>query len=187
VQEAEEISQAFYAELGADGLASRTRPEWDEKIVSAVVEMLPPKARVLDVGCGYGRVALPLARAGYEVEGLDLSENLIAAAQRAADARGLPIDLIVGSMAELPYSASSFDVVICLWSAFNEVLDEDAQVRTISEMWRVLRPGGFALIEGMLYEEASAQAVETGARSGPEHRVALGSRGRHLEPALLAR
>ena len=83
----EEISRAFYRQLGAEGLAARTQPEWAEKIVAAVLEMLPwPAARVLDVGCGYGRVALPLARAAYEIEGLDLSENLIESARRAADA-----------------------------------------------------------------------------------------------------
>lgn len=70
VSQSEEISRSFYAQLGADGLANRTRPEWDEKIIAALIEMLPQDARVLDVGCGYGRIALPLARAGYEVEGL---------------------------------------------------------------------------------------------------------------------
>ncbi len=174
VSRAEEISRAFYAELGADGLANRTRPEWDEKVVAAVIEMLPPNARVLDVGCGYGRVTLPLAREGYEVEGLDLAANLIEAAQQAADAEGLAISFKVGSMTELPYSDASFDAVICLWSAFHELLDEDAQVHAINEMWRVLRPSGFTLIEGSLYEEPSADEIESGARRGPEYRIAWG-------------
>jgi len=73
VSRSEEISRSFYAQLGADGLANRTRMEWDEKIVAAVIESLPDRACVLDVGCGYGRISLPLARAGYEIEGLDLS------------------------------------------------------------------------------------------------------------------
>ena len=147
----EEVSRAFYAQLGAVGLAKRTRPEWDEKIIRALVEMLPRDARVLDLGCGYGRIALPLARAGYHVEGLDVSPNLIEAARATAGANGLRLDFVVGSMTSLPYTSMTFDAVICLWSAFNELLEEDDQARAISEMWRVLRSRGFALIEGPVY------------------------------------
>lgn len=170
--EAEALSRAFYAELGADGLAKRTRPEWDAEIVAAVVELLPPKARVLDAGCGYGRVALPLARAGFDVCGLDLSEQLIDAARRAAAAEAVPSRFTVGTMTSLPYAPASFDAVICLWSAFHELLDEETQMQSLGEMWRVLRPGGFALIEGPLYTEPSKADVESGARRGHEHRIA---------------
>lgn len=174
MSQSEEISQAFYAELGADGLANRTRPEWDETIVAAVVEMLPPKARVLDVGCGYGRVALPLARAGHEVEGLDLSENLIEAARQAGDAEGLPIRFTVGTMISLPCAAASFDAVICLWSAFNELLEENEQIQAIREMWRVLCPGGVGLIEGRPYTKPTAGEIASGERHGLAHRVEWG-------------
>ena len=174
VSQSEEISRSFYAQLGADGLANRTRPEWDEKIIAAVIEMLPQDARVLDVGCGYGRIALPLARAGFEVEGLDLSENLIEAARRAADAEGLRGGFRVGSMTSLPYPSESFDAAICLWSAFNELLEEDEQTRAIREMWRVLRPGGVGVVEGRPYTEPSGSDIESGARRGPEHRVEWG-------------
>ena len=172
--QSEEISRSFYAQLGADGLASRTRTDWDQLQADAVASMLPAEARVLDVGCGYGRVALRLARAGHEVEGLDLSPNLIEAACRVSEAEGLPVTFTVGSMRRLPYPSAGFDAVICLWSAFHELLEVEGQRETIGEMWRVLRPGGFALIEGPLYEEPSAEDIATGARRGPEHRIAWG-------------
>jgi 2-polyprenyl-3-methyl-5-hydroxy-6-metoxy-1,4-benzoquinol methylase len=172
VAKSEEISRAFYAQLGADGLANRTRPEWNEQIVAAVIDMLPPVARVLDVGCGYGRVTLPLSHAGYEVEGIDIAPNLIEAARRAADAEGARINFTVGSMTRLPYAEGSFDAVICLWSAFYELLEEDEQRDAVSEMWRVLRPGGFALIEGPPNADLAEADIEGGARRGPEARIA---------------
>ena len=174
MSQSEETSRSFYAQLGAEGLANRTRPEYDETQVAAVRDMLPDNARVLVVGCGYGRVALPLARAGYTVEGVDLSPNLIEAARQAADAEGLRISLRVGSMRRLPYPSATFDAVICLWSAFYELLEEDEQTEAISEMWRVLRAGGFALIEGPHYEEPSEEDVQSGSRRGPENRVGWG-------------
>jgi SAM-dependent methyltransferase len=169
VSRSEELSRSFYAQLGADGLANRTGPEWDERIVDVLIEMLPEHGRVLDAGCGYGRITLPLARAGYAVHGIDLSPGMVESAR--ADAEGLGVDLVVASMMNLPYASESFDAVICLWSAFNELLEEDEQIRTIAEMWRVLDRGGFALIEGRPYEEPSAAEIETGMRRGPEHRI----------------
>ena len=149
----ENLSRSFYAQLGAEGLANRTRPEWDKEIVGALIEMLPEHGRVLDVGCGYGRVTVPLARAGFAVHGLDLSPSMIEAARTAADAEGLVVGLTIASMTTLPFAADSFDALICLWSAFNELLEEAEQIRTIAEVWLVLDLGGFSLIEGRPYEE----------------------------------
>ncbi len=148
MSESERLSRAFYEALGAEGLAARTTPEWNEAIVSRLVESIPPGSRVLDVGCGYGRTSLPLAEKGYRVDAVDLSPTLVAAARESAAALGVPIDLRVGSMIALPYPARAFDAVLCLWSAFHELLERDEQSTALTEMWRVTAPGGFALIEG---------------------------------------
>jgi ubiquinone/menaquinone biosynthesis C-methylase UbiE len=148
MSESERLSRAFYDALGADGLAARTTPEWNAAIVARLVESIPPGARVLDVGCGYGRISLPLAEKGYRVDAIDLSPTLVAAARRSAAALDLAIDFRVGAMTDLPYPASAFDTVLCLWSAFHELLARDEQRAALGEMWRVTAPGGFVLIEG---------------------------------------
>jgi SAM-dependent methyltransferase len=78
--ESESISRAFYAALTPAGLAARTRTEWDEIILRDLAELLPRASRILDVGCGYGRLAVPLAVAGHQVKGLDLSPTMVEAA-----------------------------------------------------------------------------------------------------------
>ena len=60
-----DISQAFYDQLGAAALAARTTSAWDRQIIARVLHLLQPGQRVLDVGCGYGRIAVPVAVAGY--------------------------------------------------------------------------------------------------------------------------
>ena len=146
----EALSRSFYAKLGAEGLRRRSRPKWDAAITELAAACLGNRERVLDAGCGYGRIAIPLVARGYRVTGLDLSEPLLHSAREATRVQGLRLPLAAGSMTRLPFRNSSFDAVICLWSAFWEVLDPADQVRTLAEMWRVLSAGGLGLIEGPL-------------------------------------
>lgn len=153
----EALSRRFYTTLGAEGLRRRTRPEWDAAITEVLAAYLGKRERVLDAGCGYGRIAIPLAARGYRVSGLDLAAPLLISAREAALAQGVRLPLVTGSMTTLPFRDASFDAVICLWSAFWEVLDPAEQVRTLAEMWRVLDDGGVAVIEGPLPPAAGAE------------------------------
>lgn len=169
--ESEAISRAFYTALTPAGLASRTRTEWDELVLRDLAELLQPASRILDVGCGYGRLAVPLAVAGHQVKGLDLSQPMVDAAHENAAAAGVRIQFVVGSMTDLPYEDASFDAVICLWSAFHELLEVNAQTKAIHEMWRVLAVDAFGLIEGPSYTSPTAEEIASGHRRGPGHRV----------------
>jgi len=170
----EELSKAFYEQLGAGGLARRTTSEADAEIVATLAGLIRRGSRVLDVGCGYGRVALPLARLGYRVDGIDVSPEMIEAARQAAREESLEVGLSLGSMTRLPSEDAAYDAVICLWSAFNELLDESEQRAATREMRRVLRPGGLLLIEGRPYHEPTEAEIAEGLRRGPGHRVEWG-------------
>ena len=99
--------------------------------VAAVVEARP--ARVLEVGCGWGELAEWLARdTAAQVVAVDLSERMV----ELARARG--VDAQVGDVQELPFADGSFDVAVAAWMLYH-VPDLD---RGISELARVLRPGG---------------------------------------------
>jgi SAM-dependent methyltransferase len=157
--------------LGAKGLARRTSSEADTEIVATLAGLIPRGSRVLDAGCGYGRIALPLARLGYRVDGIDLSPQMLEAAGQAAREELLEVAFMLGSMTRLPLESSTYDAVICLWSAFNELLDESEQLAAVKEMRRVLAPGGILVIEGRPYHEATEQEIADGLRRGPGHRV----------------
>lgn len=164
----EALSTEFYEQLGPDGLAARTTADWDRAIVERLVTMLGPARRILDVGCGYGRIALPLAAAGYEVVGLDLSARLLRAAQQRAALQAPPVRWVQASMRQLPFRPTSFDVVLCLWTAFYELLTAPEQVATLKQIGAVLRPQGWALIEGPVHSTAVSRPAR---RSGTARRV----------------
>jgi ubiquinone/menaquinone biosynthesis C-methylase UbiE len=168
----EEMSRAFYDHLGAAGLAARTTAVRDQQIVARVLHMLRPGQRLLDLGCGYGRIAVPVAVAGYQVVGLDISPRLLAAAWQYAHAQSVPVMWLQASMCRVPLSSNTCDVALCLWSVFYELLATDEQLAAVREIVRVLRPGGWGLVEGPLYEPATADDLRTGQRYGPEGRIA---------------
>jgi ubiquinone/menaquinone biosynthesis C-methylase UbiE len=168
----EDMSRAFYEQLGAAALAARTTAVWDQQIVTRVLHMLRPGQRVLDLGCGYGRIAVPVAVAGSQVVALDISPRLLAAAWQYAHEQGVTVMWLQASMCRIPLSPNTCDVALCLWSAFYELLAPDEQLAAVRDIVRVLRPGGWCLVEGALYEPATADALRTGKRYGPEGRIA---------------
>ena len=94
--------------------------------------------RVLDVACGTGNLALPAARTGAAVTGIDIAPNLIAQAQERAASEALDITFEVGDAERLPYDDGSFQTVVTMFGAMFAARPEAAA----EEMLRVTRPGG---------------------------------------------
>lgn len=94
--------------------------------------------RVLDVACGTGNLALPAARGGAVVTGLDIAPNLLDVARRRAAAEDLAIRFDEGDAAALPYPDGAFDTVVTMFGAMFAA----DPARAASELIRVTRPGG---------------------------------------------
>jgi ubiquinone/menaquinone biosynthesis C-methylase UbiE len=93
---------------------------------------------VLDVACGTGNLAIPAARAGARVTGIDIAPNLIAQAQLEAHTSGLPITFEVGDAESLAYGNEQFDTTISMFGAMFAF----RQGRAAAELLRVTRSGG---------------------------------------------
>jgi SAM-dependent methyltransferase len=102
-----------------------------------------PPGRLLDLGCGTGRLLVALANRGYRVLGVDLSRPMLEVAREKAAAAGVDVLLLQANLVELTCLASdSFDFAACLFSTLGMVLGAAQRRRVVENTYRVLRPGG---------------------------------------------
>ena len=112
---------------------------------------LPDEGHVLDAGCGPGRYAIELAKKGYQVTLVDISEEQLKLAEEKIDEAGLRENisevkcLDICDLSEIP--DASFDAVLCLEGALSYV--RDARDRSVSELIRVAKPGSPLIVSVM--------------------------------------
>lgn len=124
-------------------IATTRDPERTELEVRFLADRIPARARVLDLACGTGRVAIPLAGRGYAVSGLDISDRVLQVARHEAP----ELDLRRGDMRDLPWESGSFDAVVNMWTAFGYFPTRAEDERVLAEVARVLAPGGLFVID----------------------------------------
>ncbi|HEU4435455.1 MAG TPA: class I SAM-dependent methyltransferase [Pyrinomonadaceae bacterium] len=99
---------------------------------------LKPGSKVLDVACGTGNLALPAARLGADVTGVDIAPNLVEQARANAAGEGLNARFDEGDAEALPYADASFDAVITMFGAMFAPRPD----LVAAELKRVTKPGG---------------------------------------------
>lgn len=136
------------------------------RMVDLLLRHVPWKAgwRVLDVGCGAGRHAAALERAGCRPVGLDLSARLLARAREVTGAL-----LVRADMRALPIRDASMDITVNLFTSFGYFLDDDVHQAALAGMARTIRPGGWFAIDFLHAPHVRAHLV-------PEDTLPLGDR-----------
>ncbi|MFF2305907.1 class I SAM-dependent DNA methyltransferase [Streptomyces sp. NPDC058128] len=99
----------------------------------------------LELGVGTGRVALPLARAGVSIDGIELSEPM--ARKLEAKAQELPITVINGDMADRHDTGHSYSLVYAVHSALHLLQTQQDQVRCLVNAADALKKGGHLVVE----------------------------------------
>ena len=133
--------------------------ERDRHEVSRLMDLLglPSGARVLDVPCGQGRHAHLFAEAGFDVDGFDYSEDLLARARQRGT--GPRLRYTRGDMRKLPTRwTRRFDALVNLWTSFGFFINPADDQQVIHEFARVLKPGGLALISDFRATDHYAKA-----------------------------
>jgi SAM-dependent methyltransferase len=134
-----------------DPLTARARSVWTAGDFLPIAQSFAPGAEefiarlalrqgesVLDVACGTGNLAIPAARAGARVTGIDIAPNLIAEARLEARSAGLTMAFEVGNAEALPYGDGQFDTTVTMFGAMFAY----RPARAAAELLRVTRPAG---------------------------------------------
>jgi len=137
------------------GLTKKSLEDF-KALARRIAEQLPPRSRVLEIAPGPGYFAIELAKLGdYRISGLDISETFVDIARANAVQANVSVDFRQGNASAMRFPDSRFDFILCR-AAFKN-FSEPAEALT--EMHRVLKPGGRALIID-LRRDASKQSVQ---------------------------
>ena len=126
---------ARYSE--GDGARWSGRP--NGRLLAEVAGLTP--GRALDVGCGEGADAIWLARNGWTVTAIDISDVAVSRARAAAELAGVAVEWVRGDVLQTPFPAGSFDLVSMQYPALPKAAGE-AAARALLD---TVRPGGLLL------------------------------------------
>ncbi len=106
--------------------------------VISFLDSFPSNSKILDIGCGNGKYMN--YRHDLIIKGIDISIKLVEICKNKG------FDVIKASMTDIPYNDNSFDGIICI-ASYHHLDNDDDRKKTLDEIYRILIPGGIALIE----------------------------------------
>ena len=151
----EDIHYGIYADE-TESIEAATRRA---KLVMAEPLPLAPEFEVLEVGCGYGSTARFLAeRFGCRVVATNISQAQLARAEQLTS--GTPaagrVSFAIADYHDLPYEHGSFD---CWWCQ-ESLVHSDDKPRVLAEAYRILKPGGYAVVSDQIFRPDRLQPPE---------------------------
>jgi SAM-dependent methyltransferase len=123
-------------------------PQKTAREVKDIINLLnlPGGNSILDLCCGYGRHAIPLAMQGYQITGQDLSATFLQLAQSSAKQQGVEVRWLQSDMRNIPFE-NEFDAIINIFTSFGYLQNEEEDQRVLQQAHKALKPGGKFLLE----------------------------------------
>ena len=137
----------WFAGCVAERYDDSQHPYFSSEVIEATVDFLATLAHggsALELGIGTGRIALPLARRGVPVSGIDLSPDMVA--QLRAKSAGADIPVAIGDFATTKVDGT-FSLAYVVFNTINNLTTQDAQVAAFENAAAHLKPGGCFVIE----------------------------------------
>jgi ubiquinone/menaquinone biosynthesis C-methylase UbiE len=130
------------------------------KEAQEIARQLTSNAHVLEVAPGPGYLAIELAKLGsFRIVGLDISKSFVRIARDNALKAGVEVEFREGNASSMPFESNSFDFICCR-AAFKNFSEP---VQALAEMYRVLKPGGRAVVHD-LRRDTSSDAIQAAVR-----------------------
>jgi ubiquinone/menaquinone biosynthesis C-methylase UbiE len=131
----EEMVSGYDAQMRASALASAD--------IRYCETWLTPPGRLVDLGCGTGRLAIHMASLGHVATGVDLSPEMLTQAERNSQQTGVNVTWQAGNLVALTeIPDASFDHAASLFSTLGMIRGTENRERAMREVQRILKPGG---------------------------------------------
>lgn len=101
--------------------------------------------RVLEPGCGSGRLVVGMAKQGYDVTGLDLSPSMLNFLDQELGRKGLEAKTVLGDMTKMKFK-KKFDAAFCTFNTFRHLLDEKSAVKHLRNVGQQVKKGGVYIL-----------------------------------------
>lgn len=133
-----------FGQLYAETYDEDHDPGTTEACVDLISRLAGREARLLELASGTGRITLPLARAGLEIEGIEASAEMVD--RMRAKPGGEDIPVTIGDMADVGREGP-FDLILLVYNTIGNLVTQEAQVRLFENVGRRLKPGGKFVVE----------------------------------------
>ncbi len=150
----------FFSGINCELWEKAVLPEWTEKEVEFLIEIMNVKQGdyILDIPCGTGRHSISLAKRGFNLTTVDISEEFIISLTKKVTEQKLSIEVIKGNILSLDLTGS-FDSAFCLGNSFG-YFDYEGMKTFVKKVSACLKPGGrFIINSGMLAESILAKFI----------------------------
>ncbi|WP_082903431.1 class I SAM-dependent DNA methyltransferase [Christensenella timonensis] len=129
--------------------------EWAAYILDLLQKAgVEPGGSILEYACGTGNITLPLAKSGYRMTAMDISEEMLFAAQEKTRQNALHVTYAAGDMCDFAVN-KPVDAAVCACDGVNYVLDDERLKAFLGQAYRNLKPGGL-----LLFDLSSAYKLE---------------------------
>ncbi|WP_245983420.1 class I SAM-dependent DNA methyltransferase [Ammoniphilus oxalaticus] len=140
------VSYTRLAQVYDRFMADAPYEEWVRFAESEWMQFQLTPKKVMDLACGTGSISVLLAKRGYQVTGIDLSEEMLTIAEEKGRGEGVRLQLYQQDMVELR-SPEPMDSIICFCDSLNYITDPQAVFQTFEGVYRSLKPGGVFLFD----------------------------------------
>lgn len=128
------------------------RTKKEEKFIVKIIEKFFPhrsfkNIKILDCGCGYGRLTLPLAEKGFKITGLDYSKYLLSIAKKKAKELNLENIRFIRQDMRNFYLKNEYHVILSIFTSFGYFLNKEDDIKVLKNFYKSLKRGGCLILD----------------------------------------
>jgi ubiquinone/menaquinone biosynthesis C-methylase UbiE len=110
---------------------------------------------ILELACGTGNITIPLAKKGYDIAGIDISEEMLMIAREKSQEEGIDLVLLNQDIVDLDFDLYDLDCVLCACDGFNYILEENDLKSAFNKIYSLLKENGIFIFDISSYYKLS--------------------------------